>query len=102
MCPLQDVKQSGLEATLLVDPVNDIAIRGVAADGFAQELFDTSIIIRMMAVMIIGCCVPAMLSPISNSSVDQKIIILSSKLAANLALSYTSRYQNASHYCKRY
>lgn len=28
MCPLQDVKQSGFEATLLVDPVNDIAVGG--------------------------------------------------------------------------
>jgi hypothetical protein len=45
MCPLQDVKQSGLEATLLMDPVNDIAIRGVAADGFAQELADTSVVV---------------------------------------------------------
>lgn len=38
MRALQDVKQSGLEATLLVDPVNDFAIGGVARDGFAQEL----------------------------------------------------------------
>jgi len=66
MCPLQDVKQSGFEATLLVDPVNDFAVGGVAADGFAQELTDASVIIRMLAVMIIGSCVAATLSPISN------------------------------------
>lgn len=26
MCPLQDVKQSGFEATLLVDPVDDFVV----------------------------------------------------------------------------
>jgi hypothetical protein len=57
MCQLQDVKQSGVEAALLVGPVNDIAIRGVAADGFAQDLADASVI-----VMIIGCWVAATLS----------------------------------------
>ena len=30
MCPLQDVKQSGFEATLLVDPVNDVGRHEVA------------------------------------------------------------------------
>lgn len=35
MCPLQDVKQSGFEAALLVDPVHDLAVGGVAADGVA-------------------------------------------------------------------
>jgi hypothetical protein len=40
MRPLQDVKQSGLESTLLVDPVNDLAIGGVATDRFAQDLSD--------------------------------------------------------------
>lgn len=40
MRALQDVKQSGLETTLLVDPVDDFAIGGVAGDGFAQELAD--------------------------------------------------------------
>jgi hypothetical protein len=35
VCLLQDVKQSGLKAALLVDPVNDLAVGGVAADGFA-------------------------------------------------------------------
>lgn len=68
MCPLQDVKQSRFEAALLVDPVDDIAVGGVTADGFTQELTDMSVIIHMLAVMIIGCCVAATLSPISNSS----------------------------------
>ena len=45
MCLLRDVKQSGFEATLLVDPVDDFAVRGVAADGFAQELADSSVIV---------------------------------------------------------
>jgi hypothetical protein len=45
MCPLQDVKQSGFEAALLVDPVNDVAIGGVAADGVAQQLAYAGIII---------------------------------------------------------
>jgi hypothetical protein len=40
MRALQDVKQSRLEATLLVNPVNDFAIGDVAGDGFAQELAD--------------------------------------------------------------
>lgn len=34
MCPLQDVKQSGLETALLVNPVDDFAIGAVTADGF--------------------------------------------------------------------
>ncbi len=35
MCPLQHVKQSGFEATLLIDPVDNISLGGVPADGFA-------------------------------------------------------------------
>jgi hypothetical protein len=35
VCLLQDVKQSGFEAALLIDPVDDLAVGGVAADGFA-------------------------------------------------------------------
>ena len=45
MRALQDVKQSGLKTTLLVDPVDDFAIGGVAGDGFAQELADAGVII---------------------------------------------------------
>jgi hypothetical protein len=35
VCPLQDVKQSGFEAALLVNPVDDLAVGRVAADRFA-------------------------------------------------------------------
>lgn len=35
MCPLQHVKQSGFEATLLIDPVDNLAVGGIATDGFA-------------------------------------------------------------------
>ena len=45
MRALQDVKQSGLKTTLLVDPVNDFAIGGVAGDGFAQELADAGVVV---------------------------------------------------------
>jgi len=45
MRALQNVKQSGFETTLLVDPVDDFAVRRVAGDGFAQELADTRIVI---------------------------------------------------------
>ena len=84
MCPLQDVKPSGFEAVLLVDPVNDIAIRGVAADGFAQDLADASVIVMINGnqqlpqtavehipgqMIFVGRHeVAATLSPISNSS----------------------------------
>ncbi len=45
MRALQDVKQSGLKTTLLVDPVDDFAIGGVAGDGFAQELADAGVVV---------------------------------------------------------
>lgn len=47
MRALQDVKQSGLETTLLVDPVDDFAIGGVAGDGFAQELADAGVVVGL-------------------------------------------------------
>ena len=54
MCPLQDVKQSGFEAALLVDPVNDVAVGGVAADGVAQELSYAGVVILFNRIHQIG------------------------------------------------
>ncbi|MCY1375072.1 hypothetical protein D9M69_624560 [compost metagenome] len=39
------MKQSGFETALLVDPVNDLAIGGIAANGVAKELADTRVIV---------------------------------------------------------
>lgn len=50
MCLLQDVKQSGFETALLVDPVDDFAIGRVAADGFAQELADSGVVVLFNCV----------------------------------------------------
>ena len=47
MRALQNVKQSRLEAALLVDPVDDVAVGCIAADGFAQELPDVGVVVAI-------------------------------------------------------
>lgn len=47
MRSLQDMKQSGFQATLLVDPIDDFAIGGIATDRVAQQLTNTRIIVQI-------------------------------------------------------
>ncbi|MND38382.1 hypothetical protein D3C80_290840 [compost metagenome] len=45
MCTLLHMKQSGLKAALLVDPVDNLTVGGVAADSVAQQLADARVVV---------------------------------------------------------
>ena len=45
MCTLLDMKQSGFQAALLIDPVDNLTVRGIAADSVAQQLADARVVV---------------------------------------------------------